>query len=52
MLEALIGYEIYPVAAAFGYAWLLPAVAVLAYPAAALACGSAFLPTTQPCPRY
>jgi len=39
VLAALIGAEIYLGAAAFGYAWLLPAVAVLAYLAADLASG-------------
>jgi hypothetical protein len=39
VLAALIGGEIYLGAAAFGYAWLLPAVAVLAYLAADLASG-------------
>ncbi len=38
-LAALLGGEIYLGAAAFGYAWLLPAVAVLAYLAADLASG-------------
>ena len=38
-LAALIGTEVYVGAAAFGYAWLLPAVAVVAYLAADLASG-------------
>lgn len=38
-LAALIGYEVYLGAAAFGYAWLLPAVAIVAYLAADLASG-------------
>ncbi len=39
VLAALIGIEVYLGAAGFGYAWLLPAVAVLAYLAADLASG-------------
>src|ERR671916_3035613 len=39
VLAVLIGAEVYAGAAAFGYAWLLPAVAVLAYLAADLASG-------------
>ncbi len=39
VLAALVGGEIYLGAAVFGYAWLLPAVAVLAYLAADLASG-------------
>ena len=38
-LAALIGTEVYVGAAAFGYAWLLPAIAVVAYLAADLASG-------------
>lgn len=38
-LAALIGTEVYVGAAAFGYAWFLPAVAVVAYLAADLASG-------------
>ena len=39
VLAALMGYEIYLGATGFGYAWLLPAIAVLAYLAADLASG-------------
>ena len=39
VLAALVGTEVYLGAAGFGYAWLLPAVAVLAYLAADLASG-------------
>jgi len=39
VLAALIGAEVYAGAVAFGYVWLLPAVAVLAYLAADLASG-------------
>ena len=39
VLAVLIGAEVYAGAAAFGYAWLLPPVAVLAYLAADLASG-------------
>ena len=39
VLAALIGYDVYSGAADFGYAWLLPAIAVVAYLAADLASG-------------
>lgn len=39
VFAALMGYEIYLGVAGFGYAWLLPAVAALAYLAADLVSG-------------
>ncbi len=41
LLAALIGWQVYGGAASFGYAWSLPAIAILAYLAADLASGMA-----------